>query len=51
MECIQEKIVKNYKFNGLSELISTGGPGEPDEAFMKIIRIWPHYELAYFVVE
>lgn len=37
------KVISNYKINGRSELISSGGPGE---AFMKIIRTWPHYEVA-----
>lgn len=34
------KLDSNYKVNGRSEFSSSG----PGEAFMKIIRTWPHYE-------
>ena len=37
------KIVRSYTVNGRSEFLSSGGPGE---AFMKIIRSWPHYQVA-----
>lgn len=37
------KVVSNYKINGRSEFLSFG----PGEAFMKIIRTWPHYEVVF----